>query len=123
MEHAALARERVSYVLIDSMAMAAQGLPRATRDMDFFVAPERENVERLKVALRSLFDDANIELIDADELPELFPLSSTHRLTGGSRWTSRLGSEKPSRSTISKRKTSSSAGSRRVWRRPGRCGG
>lgn len=69
----ALARERVRYVLIGSMAMAAQGLPRATRDMDFFVAPERENVERLKVALRSLFDDPNIELIDADELLGAYP--------------------------------------------------
>ncbi len=37
---AAFEREGVQYVLIGSMAMAAQGLIRATRDMDFFVSPE-----------------------------------------------------------------------------------
>jgi hypothetical protein len=37
---AALDREGVRYVLIGSMAMAAQGLIRATRDIDFFVSPD-----------------------------------------------------------------------------------
>ncbi len=32
-------REGVEYVLIGSMAMAAQGLIRATRDLNFFVSP------------------------------------------------------------------------------------
>lgn len=36
---AALEREDVRYVLIGAMAMAAQGLVRATHDLDFFVAP------------------------------------------------------------------------------------
>jgi len=27
------------------MAMAAQGLPRATDDMDFFVSPRKENID------------------------------------------------------------------------------
>lgn len=48
--------------------MAAQGLPRATRDIDFFVAPERSNLEALKRALRSTYDDPNVEEIDVDEL-------------------------------------------------------
>ena len=47
---AAFARHGVEYVLVGSMAMAAQGLIRATRDMDVFVAPDAENVERLKAA-------------------------------------------------------------------------
>lgn len=55
------------------MAMAAQGLPRATRDMDFFIDPRRENVERLKQALRALFADPHIEEIDADELAGAYP--------------------------------------------------
>jgi len=49
----ALEREGVRYVLIGAMAMAAQGLIRATHDLDFFVAPEAENVERLKRAFNS----------------------------------------------------------------------
>ncbi len=55
------------------MAMAAQGLARATREMDFFVAPNEDNIERLKRALRSLFDDPNIEQIDPKELIGAFP--------------------------------------------------
>jgi len=47
---AALERERVRYVLVGSMAMAAQGLVRATRDIDFFVSPDPENVERIDAA-------------------------------------------------------------------------
>ena len=53
----ALVREGVDFVVIGSMAMAAQGLPRATRDLDLFVAPEIRNLEALKRALQSLFND------------------------------------------------------------------
>ena len=62
---AALEREGVRYVLIGSMGMAAQGLVRATRDIDFFVTPDPENVERLKKALKSVFDDPRIDEISA----------------------------------------------------------
>lgn len=60
-------------MLIGSMAMAAQGLPRATRDIDFFVAPERSNLEALKRALRAVYDDPNVDLIDVDELAGDYP--------------------------------------------------
>ncbi len=71
---AALEREQVRYVLIGSMAMAAQGLIRATRDMDFFVAPDPENVERLKTALRGVFaDDPCIDEITASDLAGSYP--------------------------------------------------
>lgn len=54
--------------------MAAQGLIRATRDMDFFVAPDQENVERLKTALRSVFDDDPcIDEITASDLAGDYP--------------------------------------------------
>ena len=57
---AAFERERVDDVLVGSMAMAAQGLARATRDLDFFVAPTPLNIERLRKALKSLYaDDAS----------------------------------------------------------------
>jgi hypothetical protein len=71
---AALWREGVDYVLVGSMAMAAQGLVRATRDLDFFVAPTSPNVERLKKALKSLYaDDASIDQISVDDLAGQYP--------------------------------------------------
>ncbi len=71
---AAFEREGVEYVLIGSMAMAAQGLIRATRDVDFFVSPEPENVDRLQRALKSVFeDDPNIDEITAADLGGDYP--------------------------------------------------
>jgi len=71
---AALDREAVRYVLIGSMAMAAQGLIRATRDIDFFVSPDPDNVERLRRALKSVFDgDVNIDQITAADLGGDYP--------------------------------------------------
>ncbi len=71
---AALERERVRYVLIGSMAMAAQGLIRATRDIDFFVSPDPDNVARLRRALKSVFDDdPNVDEITASDLAGDYP--------------------------------------------------
>jgi hypothetical protein len=70
----ALERHGVRYVLIGSMAMAAQGLIRATRDMDVFVAPDPDNIARLKKALQELFDDPEIDAIRADELAGDYPV-------------------------------------------------
>jgi len=67
-------REGVEYVLVGSMAMAAQGLIRATRDLDFFVSPAPENIARLKQALKALYDDdPNIDQSSAEELAGEFP--------------------------------------------------
>ena len=69
-----LEREGVQYVLIGSMAMAALGLVRATRDLDFFVSPDHENVARLKRALKALYDDdPNVDQISAEELAGDYP--------------------------------------------------
>lgn len=66
--------EGVEYVLVGSIAMAAQGLIRATRDMDIFVLPTPENVERLRRALRSLYpQDPHIEEIRAEDLAGDYP--------------------------------------------------
>jgi hypothetical protein len=70
---AALVREHVELVVIGSMAMAAQGLPRATHDLDLFVSPKIENLEALKRALRDLFDDPNVDQIDPGELAGDYP--------------------------------------------------
>lgn len=69
----ALEGQRVAYVLVGSMAMAAQGLVRATRDMDIFVDPSETNVARLRTALRELFDDPEVEGIRSDELGGGYP--------------------------------------------------
>ena len=70
---AAFADEGVDYVVIGSIAMAAHGLPRATHDLDLFVSPRRENIEALKRALRSLFDDAHVDEIDPAEMAGDYP--------------------------------------------------
>lgn len=70
---AALLSERVEFVVIGSMAMAAQGLPRATQDLDLFVAPEIENLEALKRALTTLFEDPNVDEINPEELAGDYP--------------------------------------------------
>lgn len=73
---AALDREGVAYVLVGSMAMAAQGLIRATRDLDFLVSPEPTNVERLRRALKAVFNDPSVDEISAQDLAGGYPAIS-----------------------------------------------
>lgn len=69
----ALERERVQYVVFGAVALALHGLPRATEDLDLFIAPDRDNIERLKAALRSVFADPHIDEISADDLLGDYP--------------------------------------------------
>ena len=64
---AALNRHGIDYVLIGSLALAAHGYVRATRDIDIVPAPERENLGRLAAALREL----DGRLIGGELLPEV----------------------------------------------------
>ncbi len=59
---AALESESVQYVVFGAVALNLHGLPRATEDLDIFVAPDRDNIERLKAALRSVFHDSSIDV-------------------------------------------------------------
>jgi hypothetical protein len=70
---AALEREGVRYLVFGAVALNLLGLARTTEDLDLFIAPERENVERLKAALRSVFTDPAIEEISADDLLGDYP--------------------------------------------------
>src|SRR5882757_3712758 len=70
---AALEREHVHYVVFGAVALALHGLPRATEALDLFIAPERDNIERLKAALRSVFHDPSIDEINADDLLGEYP--------------------------------------------------
>jgi hypothetical protein len=70
---AALEREGVRYAIFGAGALNLHGLARFTEDLDLFVAPERENIERLKRALISVFQDPHIEEITADDLLGDYP--------------------------------------------------
>lgn len=68
----AFERAQVEYVLVGGVAVNLHGIIRATEDIDFFVRAEPQNVERLKTALRSLWDDPEIEQIRAEDFA-LYP--------------------------------------------------
>ena len=64
----------LEYVLIGAAAMGIHGVIRATEDLDLFIRATVENVERLKRALRSAYDnDPNIDEISADDLLGDYP--------------------------------------------------
>lgn len=70
----ALAQEGVEYVLVGAVALDVLGIGRLTQDIDLFVRPTPDNVERLRRALRSVWDDASIDEIRADDLAGDYPV-------------------------------------------------
>jgi len=70
---AALEREGVSYAVFGAVALNLHGLPRATEDLDIMIAAEHANIDRVKAALHSVFDDPSIDEITADDLLGEFP--------------------------------------------------
>lgn len=70
---AALEVEGVRYAIFGAAALNLHGLARFTEDLDIFIDPERENIERLKQALRTVFDDPHIAEISADDLLGEYP--------------------------------------------------
>ncbi|MBI5211304.1 MAG: nucleotidyl transferase AbiEii/AbiGii toxin family protein [Elusimicrobia bacterium] len=69
----ALEKEKVRYVLVGGVALTIHGLVRTTEDIDLFIEPEKDNVERIKTALRSVFSDPEIDKISADDLAGDYP--------------------------------------------------
>ncbi|OFW27256.1 MAG: hypothetical protein A3H97_12970 [Acidobacteria bacterium RIFCSPLOWO2_02_FULL_65_29] len=63
----------VKYAIFGAVALNLLGLARATEDLDIFVAPEEPNIERLKLALRDVFDDPEIDGIAARDLLGEYP--------------------------------------------------
>jgi hypothetical protein len=76
-------RRGVEYVIIGAVAINLQGLARATEDLDIFVAPRAENIERLKQALRAVFDDPEIDRISSSDLLGDYPAVQYIPPTGG----------------------------------------
>jgi hypothetical protein len=70
---AALEQEGVHYVIFGAAALNLHGLARFTEDLDLFIDPDRDNIERLKRALRAVFADPHIEEISADDLLGEYP--------------------------------------------------
>lgn len=69
----ALEDEGVRYVVFGGAALNLHGLARFTEDLDLFLAPDPENIDRLKRALRTVFDDPSIDDITAADLLGDYP--------------------------------------------------
>jgi hypothetical protein len=65
---AALGSEGVEYVLFGGQAINLHGILRYTDDIDLFVLPTPENIERLRRALRRIWEDPSIDEIRAEDL-------------------------------------------------------
>lgn len=67
----ALDREKVDYILIGGFAVILHGLARLTTDIDIFIKPEADNLDRLKKALKEVFPtDREIDSISLQDLRE-----------------------------------------------------
>jgi hypothetical protein len=64
----ALNQEHVRYALFGGLAVAAQGLARATKDVDLFLDDAPENIRAAVRALQSVFDDPELAEITPEEL-------------------------------------------------------
>jgi hypothetical protein len=70
---AALEEAGARYVVFGAVALNLHGLPRATEALDIFIAPDRDNIERVKAALRAVFADPCVEDITAEDLLGDYP--------------------------------------------------
>ena len=68
-----LNRHGVEYVVIGGVAVNIHGLARGTEDLDIMVRPDPGNIERLRRALRAVWEDPSIDEISADDLCGEYP--------------------------------------------------
>jgi hypothetical protein len=68
-----LGRHQVDYVLIGGIALNLHGIVRATEDIDLFVRPNEDNIQRLRQALQEVWTDPDIEQITAADLAGDYP--------------------------------------------------
>lgn len=64
----AFEKANVRYILIAGFAVVLYGMQRLTRDIDIFVEMVPENIENLRKALVSVYQDRSIEEITFEEL-------------------------------------------------------
>ena len=70
---AAFEARGVRYAIFGAIAMNLHGLVRATEDLDVFIEPNAANIEQLRLALREVFDDPEIDNITAADLLGDYP--------------------------------------------------
>lgn len=70
---AELNRAAVDYVVVGGVALNVHGLVRATEDLDIFVRPDATNIDKLRAALRAVWNDPEIDKITADDLCGDYP--------------------------------------------------
>jgi hypothetical protein len=70
---AAFESRGVVYAVFGAVALNLHGLARFTQDLDVFIAADEANVERLKAALRDVYDDPEIDNITAADLLGDYP--------------------------------------------------
>lgn len=70
---ASMNEKRVDYVVVGGVALNLHGLIRATEDLDIFVRPDAQNIQRLRRALHSVWADPDIDQITADDLCGDYP--------------------------------------------------
>lgn len=70
----ALETECVEYIVVGGVALGLHGLIRATEDVDLFVNGDADNIDRLRYALRSVWDDVEIDQITASDLAGEYPV-------------------------------------------------
>lgn len=63
----ALNKENVDYILIGGVAVILHGFERLTRDIDIFIKPTPDNIQKLKKALFSVYQDSEIEVLSCEE--------------------------------------------------------
>ena len=63
----------VDYVVVGGVALNILGLVRATEDLDIFVRPDPDNIHRLRIALKAVWADPDIEQITAEDLCGDYP--------------------------------------------------
>ena len=64
----ALWQEKVEYILIGGFAVIIHGMPRVTQDLDIFVKMTPGNIDKLKKALKTVFNDDSIDGITIGDL-------------------------------------------------------
>jgi hypothetical protein len=71
---ASLNEAEVDYVVVGGVALNLHGLVRATEDLDIFVRPQPANIERLRAALKAVWDDPDIDQITSEDLCGEYPV-------------------------------------------------
>lgn len=67
---AALQKEGVDYILIGGFAVVLHGSPRFTEDIDLFIRNNESNLEKLRIALKQVFNDQSIDEITVPEIKQ-----------------------------------------------------